>query len=83
MVSVGVFYGLGVALIVVGIVVIVAAIIFASTHCSPKSKVKGAAVIMIGPIPIIFGSDRKSSEKALVLAIVLVALLIVLYLLLR
>ena len=38
------------------------------------AQVKGGAVVMIGPIPIIFGSDAKWASVAIVLAIVLVVL---------
>ena len=37
-------------------------------------EVKGGGVVMIGPIPIIFGSDARWASFALVLAIVLMRL---------
>jgi len=72
-----VFYALGVALIFAGIVVIIAAIIIASARSDGKGKVKAAGVIMIGPIPIIFGTDKKSVKTVLVLALALVIALII------
>jgi len=36
-----------------------------------RSNVKSGGVIMIGPLPIIFGSDSNASKKAMVLAIIL------------
>ena len=72
-----VFYALGIALIFVGIIVIVAAIIVASARGATKGKVKGAGVIMIGPIPIIFGTDKKSVKTVLALALALVIALII------
>jgi uncharacterized protein (TIGR00304 family) len=39
-------------------------------------KVRGAGVVVIGPIPIIFGTDR----KALLIAVVAALILMVLYL---
>ncbi len=82
-----VFYGLGLALVAAGIIIIVAAIILASTRGGGKGKVKGAGVIMIGPIPIIFGTDKKSVKAilplALALTITLVIATIIYYLLLR
>src|SRR5271157_3353599 len=74
-----VFYALGAALIVAGIIVIIAAIIAASTRGGRKGegKVKAAGVIMIGPIPIIFGTDRKSVKVVLALALALVIALII------
>jgi len=43
-------------------------------------EVKGGGVVMIGPIPIIFGSDAKWASIAIVLAIVLLVLSILFYL---
>jgi uncharacterized protein (TIGR00304 family) len=42
------------------------------------SEVKGGGVIMIGPVPIIFGSDMKWASVAIVLAIILIVLVVVL-----
>lgn len=39
-----------------------------------EPKVKGGGVIMIGPIPIIFGSDKESAKTAAILAIILMLL---------
>ena len=75
--NLAVFYALGIALIVVGIIVIIAAIIVVSTRGAGKGKVKGAGVIMIGPIPIIFGTDKKSVKTVLALALALVIALII------
>ena len=72
-----VFYALGIALIVVGLIVIVAAIIVGSAGGAGKGKVRGAGVIMIGPIPIIFGTDKKSVKAVLTLALALVIAVIV------
>jgi uncharacterized protein (TIGR00304 family) len=63
----------GVVLVLVGIAVIIAST-FHSARGKGRSEVKGAGVIMIGPIPIIFGTDAKWVSIAIVLAIVLVAL---------
>jgi uncharacterized protein (TIGR00304 family) len=72
------FIALGTALIVVGIIIIVAAIVIASTRGGGKGgKVKGAGVIMIGPIPIIFGTDKKSVKTVLALALALVVAVII------
>ena len=77
--DIGVFYSVGIALVIVGIIVIVVAIIVASIGSSKKSKVRGAGVIMIGPIPIIFGTDKKSVKTvlSLALALTIVALIII------
>jgi uncharacterized protein (TIGR00304 family) len=39
-----------------------------------ESKIRGGGVIMLGPIPIIFGSDRESANTAVILAIILMVL---------
>ncbi|WP_342305884.1 DUF131 domain-containing protein [Methanolobus sp. ZRKC5] len=39
-----------------------------------KSDVRGGGIIMLGPIPIIFGSDSKNTSTMVVLAIVLMVL---------
>ncbi|MDY0386832.1 MAG: DUF131 domain-containing protein [Methanolobus sp.] len=39
-----------------------------------KTEVRGAGIIMLGPIPIIFGSDKKSTQTLVLLAIVLMLL---------
>jgi uncharacterized protein (TIGR00304 family) len=72
-----VFYVFGIALVFVGIIIIVIAIITASTHGTGKGKVKGAGVIMIGPIPIIFGTDKKSVKTVLALALALTIALVI------
>jgi uncharacterized protein (TIGR00304 family) len=38
------------------------------------AEVKGGGVVMIGPVPIIFGSDMKWTSVAIVLAIILIVL---------
>lgn len=40
------------------------------------TEIKGGGVIMIGPIPIIFGSDYKYAVFAVILAITLMVLII-------
>lgn len=79
--DVSVLYAVGTALIVAGIVVIVAAIVAAQARGGEKgkgdAKVKAAGVIMIGPIPIIFGTDKKSVKTVLALALALVVAVII------
>jgi uncharacterized protein (TIGR00304 family) len=81
------FITLGIALVVIGIIVIILALILASSRRSEKDKVEVAGIVMIGPIPIIFGTDKKSIREVLILAFaVTVALIIAIllyYLLLR
>ena len=74
-----VFYAFGVALVAVGIIIIVVAIILASVRGAEKGKgkVRAAGVIMIGPIPIIFGTDKKMIKSVLTLALALTITLVV------
>ncbi|MDH7509044.1 MAG: TIGR00304 family protein [Methanomassiliicoccales archaeon] len=45
-----------------------------------KPHVKGGGVVLIGPIPIIFGSDAKMAVIAMVLAIAMILLTLLLFL---
>ncbi|MGD0644553.1 MAG: DUF131 domain-containing protein [Candidatus Bathyarchaeia archaeon] len=78
-----VLYALGIALVATGIIIIVLSIILVSMRGAAKGKVKAAGIIMIGPIPIIFGTDKKSVKTVLALALALVIALIIYYWLLR
>ena len=42
-------------------------------------KIKGGGVIMIGPLPIVFGTDKKYALIAIIMAIVLMILAIVFF----
>lgn len=42
-----------------------------------KGKVRGGGVVIIGPFPIVFGTDKESVKILLFLSIVLVVLLLV------
>lgn len=64
-----VFYAIGIVLVAFGVIVIVAAVILASMGGTKKGKVHGAGVIMIGPIPIIFSTNKKSLKSVLALAL--------------
>jgi uncharacterized protein (TIGR00304 family) len=76
-VDLAVFYAVGATLIAVGIITVVLAIIIASTRGTGKGKVKAAGVIMIGPVPIIFGTDKKSVKAVLALALALTIAVII------
>jgi uncharacterized protein (TIGR00304 family) len=80
-------YALGIALIFFGVLIIVVAVILLSISGAKKGKVKGGGAILIGPIPIIFGTDMKSLKTVLLLSLVLTVMLVVAmvvyYLLLR
>jgi len=72
-------YSLGISLIFVGILVIsVAIILVVASNVKGGGKVKGGGAIIIGPIPIIFGTDKQSIKTILLLSITLTVLLIIL-----
>jgi uncharacterized protein (TIGR00304 family) len=71
------FYALGIALIFAGILMIVVAIILLSISSGKKAGAKGGGVILIGPIPIIFGTDKNAFKTVLLLSLALTAILVV------
>jgi uncharacterized protein (TIGR00304 family) len=81
------FITLGIALVVIGVIIIISALILTSSRHSEKDKAEVAGIVMIGPIPIIFGTDKKSVKAVLVLAfavaVALIIAIILYYLLLR
>jgi uncharacterized membrane protein len=76
-------YSLGTALVLGGILImIVAAVLLVLPRKGKTGKVRGGGVILIGPIPIVFGTDKKSLKTVLLLSIALTTLLIALVLIL-
>jgi uncharacterized protein (TIGR00304 family) len=67
---------LGTFVMALGIAVIVLAMFLSSRSEGSgeerRGRVRGGGVVMIGPIPIIFGTDAKWAAIAIALAIVLV-----------
>jgi uncharacterized protein (TIGR00304 family) len=80
-------YALGITLIFVGVLIIIIAVVLLSVSGAKKGKVKGGGAIIIGPIPIVFGTDKKSLKTVLLLSlaltVMLVVVMVVYYLLLR
>lgn len=74
--DVGFLYVLGLVLVIFGVLVIVFAVRrFVSKD--GKGSVRGAGVIIVGPVPIVFGTDKKSVRTVLLLSIALTVLLLV------
>ncbi|ADP77634.1 Protein of unknown function DUF131 [Methanothermus fervidus DSM 2088] len=71
----------GIVIVFLGmLLVIVGSILqYASVSKTGKSEVKTGGVVMIGPIPIIFGSDRQMAILGVVLAIILMILAYILF----
>jgi len=71
-------YGLGVALIFAGMLIILVAIILLFlSSIRGEAKTKGGGAIIIGPFPIIFGTDKESVKTVLLLSILLTILLVI------
>jgi uncharacterized protein (TIGR00304 family) len=74
---------IGVALVLIGFAVAFIAVIWLILSGAKggkdkgKGRVRGGGVIIIGPIPIIFGTDKESVKIILLLSIALVVLLLV------
>ncbi|MHC1600325.1 MAG: TIGR00304 family membrane protein [Candidatus Methanospirareceae archaeon] len=78
----------GFLIVLIGILVILAGVLSIAyqswkTGCveKPEEGVRGGGVIMIGPIPIIFGTDVGALKIVMILAIVLMAIAVILMLL--
>ena len=72
-------YNVGTALVFAGMLIITLAIALILLSKNGKTeKVRGGGAIIIGPIPIVFGTDKQSLKIVLVLSTILTALLIVL-----
>ncbi len=70
---------LGTVLVFVGIILAFLAFILPATR-SGRLQARGGAVILIGPFPIVFGSDMQKVKVLTTLVIILVVVLIVLFL---
>lgn len=78
MTDAGILYGVGFALIFAGMLVILVAIILLFlSSVRGEGKVRGGGAIIIGPFPIIFGTDKESIKTVLLLSLTLTILLII------
>jgi uncharacterized protein (TIGR00304 family) len=66
----------GTVLIFIGVLIVIVAVLLISVRSAGKGKVKAGGAVIIGPIPIIFGTDKKSLKTVMGLSIVLTALLL-------
>ena len=72
-------YEVATTLIFAGVLIIAITIaLILSSRSRKTGKVRGSGAIIIGPIPIVFGTDKQSLKTILVLSTILTALLIVL-----
>jgi len=71
----GALCAVGTALIFIGVLIIITAIILVSVlGAKGKGNVKAGGAVIIGPFPIVFGTDGESIRKVLLLSIALTVL---------
>jgi uncharacterized protein (TIGR00304 family) len=71
-------WNIGIIMILVGfLVTFIATVLLFFTAFKGKGKVKGGGAVIIGPFPIIFGTDKESVKILLLLSIILIAFLFV------
>lgn len=61
---------LGVVLIVLGMLVVFLGVMISSKNA--ETQVKGGGIVFLGPIPIIFGTDRGSTLFVSILGLILI-----------
>jgi len=73
---------LGILITFVGFFIVFFAVIYGIFKSSSKgeAKAEGGGVIIIGPIPIVFGSSQKVAKIVMILAIILLIVAILFYL---
>ncbi|AFZ69823.1 putative membrane protein [Caldisphaera lagunensis DSM 15908] len=75
--DIAIWLTIGIALIMIGFLVILIGTIYSSSKKDQTQKSEVGGVIMIGPIPIIFGNSWRAAKIAIILAIILITLAIV------
>jgi len=71
-------FSIGTILVFAGfIIAFVAVILMFFTTTRGKGKVKGGGAVIVGPFPIVFGTDRESIKILLLLSIALIILMLI------
>ncbi|MFQ6075472.1 MAG: DUF131 domain-containing protein [Candidatus Bathyarchaeia archaeon] len=74
-------FTLGLALTILGAAITLMATMLMAFRSFREGRARGGGVVMIGPLPIIFGSDAKAVKWLIVLTIVLMVIAFTLMLL--
>jgi uncharacterized protein (TIGR00304 family) len=69
-------FNLGVILVFTGFLIAFVAVILMFLTAK-KGKVKGGGAVIIGPFPIVFGTDRESLKILLLLSIAIIVLMLI------
>jgi len=68
---------IGFILVIFGFILAFVAVVFLAARSKGNSnRTRGGGVLLIGPIPIIFGTDRESVKALVLLAIVLMIIVL-------
>ena len=70
---------IGFAVVIIGILIIFIGSALQSSSSSSKTEVHTSGVILIGPIPIIFGNDKCLVLIAVIIAVILMILSYILF----
>ena len=73
-------FTLGLFIIFIGFIIIIFALLFREVEKGEEAKSKGGGIIIIGPIPIVFGSDKHMILFAAVIGIILTIFALIIFL---
>jgi len=71
-------FAVGAGLTIIGVILALLAIVMMIIHAGRGERAKGAGIILIGPIPIVFGTDKQSVKLLVILVIVLMLVVLTL-----
>jgi len=71
------------AMIVVGVLLIFVGSLREARRSSGKEEVRGGAAVIIGPVPIVVGTDAETAKWLMVLAVVLTVVAVAVFILLN
>ena len=75
MIDAGALCAVGAVLIFIGVLIIIIAVILVSVSGAKGNRnIKAGGAVIIGPFPIVFGTDGESIRKVLLLSIALTVL---------
>lgn len=72
-------YELGIIIIFIGVIIVLVAFVLLFLSSIKSGKAHGGGALIIGPFPIIFGSDSESVKTVLWLSIALITLLFIVF----
>jgi uncharacterized protein (TIGR00304 family) len=70
-------YELGIIIIFIGVIIVFAAFVLLFLSSIKSGRARGGGALIIGPFPIVFGSDKESVKTILWLSIALTVLLFI------